>query len=82
MTEQEKNELLNSFSVSFTGKIAMEHVHCAQWASVLEFTPLENALLELNALSIEHKWLHHDLIGGSLLLPKDFQDEQWGVIAF
>lgn len=55
MTEQEENELLNSFSVSFTGKIAMEPVRCAQWASVLEFMLLENALLELNALSIEHK---------------------------
>lgn len=80
--EQEENELLNSFLVSFIGKIAMEPVHCAQWASVLEFMLLENALLELNALSTEHKWLHHNLIGGSLLLPKDFQDEQWGVIVF
>lgn len=55
MTDQEENEFLNSFSVSFTGKIAMGHVHCAQWAPELEFTPLENVLLELNAPSIEHK---------------------------
>lgn len=76
MTDQEENELLDSFSVSFTGKIAMWHVCCAQWASVLMFMLLENVLLELNAPSIEHKWFNHNLIGRSLLLQKDFQEEQ------
>lgn len=73
MIDQEENELLDSFSVSFTGKITMWHVWRAHWASELVFMLLENVLLELNAPSTEHKWFNHNLIERSLLLQKDFK---------
>lgn len=50
MTDQEENELLDSFSMSFSGKIAMWHVGCAQWASMLVLMLLENVLFELDLL--------------------------------